>query len=357
MRNTPGIFESMDYLRRFQGQVMDQMGFGPRETPYAIIEENPFSRLRCYAEGRPGAAALLIVPAPIKAPYIWDLSPERSVVQRAMEDGLGVYMVEWHEPLAGQERGLADYAGPLLDACVDTVTEESGAPQVILAGHSLGGIFSALYAAYRPERVAALLLVDVPLHFPAKPGQRQVPAASVKTSEAHRLPGSQLSMLSAMASPQTFVVERHMDRLASMRSPIHMQTHMSVERWTMDELPMSRKLFDDVITELFQNDGFMQGKIQVGDLMVQPSDISAPVFAVYQSSSSLIPPASVMAFLEAAGSAHKELAAYGGDTGVVLQHVGPLVGDNAHNELWPKALAWLGSVTGRGGEGVPAMPA
>jgi polyhydroxyalkanoate synthase len=36
---------------------------------------------------------------------------------------------------------------------------------------------------------------------------------------------------------------------------------------------------------------------------------------------------------------------YGGDTGVVVQHLGVLVGRNAHRILWPRILAWLDSAT------------
>jgi polyhydroxyalkanoate synthase len=32
---------------------------------------------------------------------------------------------------------------------------------------------------------------------------------------------------------------------------------------------------------------------------------------------------------------------YEGDVGVALQHVGMLVGSNAHQALWPEILQWL----------------
>ncbi len=32
---------------------------------------------------------------------------------------------------------------------------------------------------------------------------------------------------------------------------------------------------------------------------------------------------------------------HGGDTGVALQHVGLLVGERAHREVWPEIFRWL----------------
>ena len=45
-------------------------------------------------------------------------------------------------------------------------------------------------------------------------------------------------------------------------------------------------------------------------------------------------------FTDAAGSADKLLLRYEGDVGVSLQHVGVLVGRNAHARLWPQITRW-----------------
>jgi polyhydroxyalkanoate synthase len=67
-------FELMDGLRRSQGAALDAHGLGPIETPYETVLSEPGVSLRRYAAGTSGPAVLL-VPAPIKRPYIWDLAP------------------------------------------------------------------------------------------------------------------------------------------------------------------------------------------------------------------------------------------------------------------------------------------
>ena len=339
MQNAYLGFQQLDHFRRFQGQALDRMGLGPVESEFSVIHQQPGLRLREYGRGTADSAPLLIVPAPIKRPYIWDLAPERSVVRRALEQRTGVYMVEWDEPDATQARGLADYAGTMLAECVDAIRARTGAEKVILAGHSLGGIFSAIHSAYRPEHVAALVLVDVPLHFAPAPAGA-TPDADKASAIPACIPGSMLSAGTARAAPYSFCTRRFLDRMASLPSHEKSLSHWRVERWTLDELPMSGKLFED-LGNLRTNNSFMRGELVINDKTLSPQHILAPLFGIYEPEGGFVPAAAVLEFCNATGSDQKELAPYHGDVGVALQHVGPLVGDSAHREIWPRVFAWL----------------
>lgn len=344
------LFESLDQLRRWQGNALDAIGLGPHESEYTVVSSGPCVSLRHYGSAQTGSPVLLIVPAPIKRPYIWDLSPQTSVVRRALEYGFDVYMAEWTEP--GEHDislGLADYAGPMLGGCIDAITERCGARRVFLASHSLGGVFAAIHSAYRPAIIAGLVLIDVPLHFGGAAGafrrllELPIPAEAVLPSSG-RIPGSILSMIGVGAAPATFGMNRYLDYMACMGSRALMETHCRVERWTMDEMAMPRKLFEDVVEQLYRQDRFMCGRLAIGAARLHPSDVRAPLFSVYEPSSRVIPAESVIAFHRAAGSAEKELVPYLGDTGVALQHVGGLVGESAHRQIWPHAFAWMDRV-------------
>ena len=88
-----------DAVRRWRGNAMDSMGLGRQETAFRIVLDDPDVRLRLYGEQpASGGPVLLIVPAPIKRGYIWDLLPQVSVVRRYLDAGFRVYMTEWIEP-------------------------------------------------------------------------------------------------------------------------------------------------------------------------------------------------------------------------------------------------------------------
>jgi polyhydroxyalkanoate synthase subunit PhaC len=103
-------FTMTDSLRRAQGDTLEWLGFGPHECEYHVISSGPHWRLREYA-CQHADAAIFIVPAPIKRPYIWDLAPSVSAVRQCLEHRLRVYLLEWMPPLDnGQQAGLGDYA-------------------------------------------------------------------------------------------------------------------------------------------------------------------------------------------------------------------------------------------------------
>lgn len=336
-------FQQLDQVRRFQGKALDSMGLGPVESAYSVFHEQRGLRVREYGKGEAGSAPLLIVPAPIKRPYIWDLAPERSVVQQALAHRSGVYLVEWDAPDASQASGLADYAGSMLADCIGAILARTGADKVILAGHSLGGIFAAIHSAYRPQSVAALVLVDVPLHYAAAPDAAPAPTAS-GSLPIQTIPGSMLSAGSAKAAPHSFCTSRMLDRLASLSSREKSLSHWRVERWTLDELPMSGKLFADLV-QLHAKNSFMQGELAIDGRTLAPQHIQAPLLAIYEPEGGFVPAAAVLDFCDAASSSEKELVPYHGDVGVALQHVGSLVGDNAHRTIWPRVFHWLASLT------------
>src|SRR5215468_5225481 len=88
------IFELMDTMRRAQGEALAMLGFGPTECNYRVIGSGSRWRLRDYGDSD-GHAALLIVAAPIKRPYVWDLARPVSVVRTCLRHRLHVFLLEW----------------------------------------------------------------------------------------------------------------------------------------------------------------------------------------------------------------------------------------------------------------------
>ncbi|OWW22044.1 alpha/beta fold hydrolase [Noviherbaspirillum denitrificans] len=337
-------FESMDKARRRRGKAMDSLGYGPAESPYQTALALPGVCLRFYGGNPHSNSIALIVPAPIKRHYIWDLTPECSVVQHAMREDMQVYLAEWTEP--GENQGLAEFAYKMLDQCVRAIRTKHPTGQIFLLSHSLGGIFAAIYSAMRPEQVSGLVLLEAPLHFGGASGSFTPlvtfgPRANTVARMFDKVPGSVLNMASVMASPATFQVERYGDFMASLGSTRTLRTHMLVERWMLDESPMPGRLFEQVVEDLYRKDSLMRGTLTIAGRTVSPRNVTAPLLSVYDPHSVVIPPDSVIAFHEATGSDEKRLLAYEGDTGVALAHVGALMGENAHRILWPQIFSWL----------------
>jgi polyhydroxyalkanoate synthase len=349
--------KQMDRSRQARGQMLDRAGYGPRPTPSTLLHAEPGLKLRRFSPTGAEAPPVLLVPAPIKRAYIWDLAPEVSVVRRWLERGYRVYLAEW-SPLdaadgaagddagAEQDFGLADYADRLLSTCREAIAADASSDKPVIAGHSLGGILAAIHSCLYPEEVRATLLLESPLHFqPAsccfnKLVQATPDAREIAATFGH-VPGVFLNTMSAMAEPQAFQWERWNDRWLSLGDPQALATHMQVERWTHDEFALPGRLFIDLVESLYRRDEFMQGVLDIGGRRVGPRELKTPLLSVIDPRSKLIPPAAVLPFHEAAASARKQVLHYEGDVGVNLQHVGVLVGRNAHARIWPAIFDWL----------------
>jgi polyhydroxyalkanoate synthase len=348
-------FRLADRLRRGQGAWLDALGYGPVTTPAREIARRPGLRVLAYgpepAEGEGARApgpALLIVPAPIKRHYIWDLEPGTSVVARLLAEGFAVHLVEWMDD-ADAAGGLATYGDAHLAAACDAVAARNPGPLVLL-GHSLGGTLAAIFAAARPDRVAGLVLVEAPLRFAADASvfsallARDPEAPERLAAAAEPVPGSVLDTASIAAAPDTFVGEPLRDFVATHGDPATRATHMRVRRWAFDEFQMPARLFAEVVGGLYRDDLFARGLLDLGGRRVRPADLACPVLAVLDPASELMPPSAVRPVLEATRGASRVIE-HGDEVGVLFQHVGALVGRRAHQSLWPEIVQWIRSET------------
>ncbi len=337
-------FGAIDAVRRAQGDMLASFGFGPVESAYRIIASGPYWRLRDY-----GAAdrsrSVLIVAAPIKRPYIWDLVPAVSAVRRCLDAGLCVFLLEWLP--ASEKTCNVGIAGCVeaISAALEAIAAEAENRRPVIMGHSLGGMLAAIHAACAAETIGGLVLLDAPLCFGAGEGRFRdalIALAPASMPDSNPYPGSMLSHASAAASPATFIWSRYADAILSAADPGASDIHLRVERWALDEVALPGTLVREIVELLYRDNGFCRGILSVEGRTIGLQSLSAPTLAVINTADSVAPLDSVIPVGKALGAEKFRIIKYPGERGVCLQHLGILVGRHAHAQIWPRIIDWIG---------------
>jgi polyhydroxyalkanoate synthase len=337
-------FAATDVVRRAQAALLGAFGLGPDECPYRIIASGAHWRLRDYGDQgqRP---SILVVAAPIKRPYIWDLTPSVSAIRYCLRQRLHTYLLEWMPASRETENIGLDESVQAISECVATISRETG-HQPFLVGHSLGGTLAAIFGASASDRILGLVLLSAPLCFePATSRFRDALISLIPSelSDTEPFPGSLLSHMSALASPDTFVWSRLMDAVLSAADGHAMAIHARVERWALDEVSLSGKLVHQIVEWLYRENRLCRGVLKIRETLVGPLSLSAPALAVVNTSDAVAPAASIKPFTDAMRTRDVRLIDYPGEVGVCLQHLGVLVGRQAQAQVWPEIISWIRS--------------
>jgi polyhydroxyalkanoate synthase len=337
------MFELMDKIRRAQGNTLGAFGLGPTECDYRILASGSPWRLRDY--GPPHArSSLLMVPAPIKRPYIWDLAPSVSAVRYCLDRHLHVHLVEWMPPShAGGNGGLDEYVDGI-SQCVARISGEAAGARPFLIGHSLGSTLATVFAALQPQSIRGLVLLSAPLCFQPTVSRFRdtiVDMAPSIVPEIDEVPGSLLSQLSALASPDTFIWSRLADAASSLGDRFAMDIHGRVERWALDEVPLPGRLVQQIFQWLYRENRLCRGTLRVRNTTVGPSRLRVPMLTGVNTGDEVAPVSSVKPFVEATPDGDTRVIEYPGEVGVGLQHLGILAGRQAYARIWPQIISWL----------------
>ena len=338
------LFFMSDLLRRAQGQTLEAFGLGPQECPYEVMASGAFWRLRNY--GKPAdAPSVLIVAAPIKRAYIWDLAPSASAIHYILDQGFDVHLLEWLPVEANAENGLTEYVESISE-CVARISSRRAGAKTFLMGHSLGGTLAAIFAAAESESIRGLVLLSAPLCFEPETSRFRDALVSLVPSgliDVGPCPGSLLSHMSALASPDTFIWSRLADAVLCGADDQARETHARVERWALDEVPLSGELVRQIIEWLYRENRFCCGNLKIGNKLIGPVTLTTPTLAAVNVDDDVASIVSVKPFIDAMPIKDVRIVKIPGETGVCLQHLGVLIGRKTRAAVWPEIISWIDS--------------
>ncbi|MDQ5987348.1 MAG: polyhydroxyalkanoate synthase subunit PhaC [Syntrophus sp. SKADARSKE-3] len=140
-----------DFLTRIVDESVFKVGDNIASTPGKIIFRNDLIELIQYKPSteKTYAVPIVLIPPWINKYYIFDLTPESSLVRYLRDQGFTVFIISWKNP-SGEMRHVTfeDYIFKGILKAIDVAMLISGVPQVHAAGYCIGGTALAVLMAW-----------------------------------------------------------------------------------------------------------------------------------------------------------------------------------------------------------------
>jgi polyhydroxyalkanoate synthase len=321
-------------------------------TPHDVVFQHGSLRLLRYRRTTPSpfAEPVLFCYALVNRHYILDLQPGKSVVERYLEQGFDVYMIDWGVPKDGDRHlTLRDYVCGALAGAVDVVLQRSRAERLHLIGYCMGGTLSAMFAALHPELVRTLTVMAAPfdfdqpdslLHLWTDPEYFDVDAF---VDAVGNCPAVFLQICFLLMKPVQNLWEKHTAFVEQLDDAHFVTSYFAMESWVNDNIPVAGETFREFVKKLYQRNELVRGVLRLGEDRVDLARVACPLLVLTALQDHLVPPASTEGILPHVRSADAKKMSL--DAG----HVGLVVGGKAHRSFWPEATKWLADRSTRWG--------
>ncbi|HEY8944761.1 MAG TPA: alpha/beta fold hydrolase [Polyangiaceae bacterium] len=278
----------------------------------------------------------------INRPYILDLQPGKSVVQRYLEEGFDVYLLDWGTPSPEDSAlTLEDYVCRILNDAVDFVLAMHRLEALHMLGYCMGGTLAALFVAEHPTKVRTLTLLAAPIDFSDRNAllnlwtDRRHFDVDAFVAAFGNCPGWFLQGCFLSLRPVQNLMEKQVAFMERLDDPEFVENYFAMERWLNDNIPMAGETFRQFVKKLYQENQLVRGEFRLGDRRVDLGRIVCPVLLLTADNDHLVAPKSTEGIRAHLGSLDVQaLTTRAG-------HVGLVVGGKAQTVLWPTATRWL----------------
>ena len=242
-------------------------------TPGAVVYRSPVMELIQYrpAGAQVHARPLLIAPPQINKFYVFDLSPEKSIVQLALRGEVQTFAISWKNPTRAQSHfGLDTYVEALGEAA-DVMRDITGAEDVNIWGSCSGGITTSAFLAHlaaRGERkinsaTVAVCVLDMAVAQASTAGMFVTPetilAAKTASQLAGVLEGQELARMFAWMRPNDLVWNYWVNNYLLGNTP----PAFDVLYWNSDSTRLAARLHGDFLDLVDANPFVRPGLLRV----------------------------------------------------------------------------------------------
>jgi polyhydroxyalkanoate synthase len=308
-------------------------------NPHVVGRRGKLSLLAFVPERRRFARPVVLVPALIGRPTLFDLGPDASFVGALLARGFAVYLVDWGRyGYEDRDLGLDDVVLRLLAFVLDRVRAREGRRPVSVVGYCMGGTLATIAATVgvvRPDD--RLVTLAAPIAFGAAGGKLarwcapdvldldrtlqlfgNLPAHMIEAAFLLLRPTARLRALLAH--------EPHADRAAA---------HAAIARWSSTWLDLPGAFARQWIGELYREDRLVRGRLRLAGRHAQLTAIRSPLLVLAADDDAIAPRASCEPLAALVASPDTTFASVPGG------HIALVAGRGAQATTYPLVEEWL----------------
>jgi polyhydroxyalkanoate synthase len=256
-------------------------------SPGKVIYENTLMQLVQYAPSTPSVLKrpLLIVPPWINKFYVLDLTPEKSFIKWAVDQGLTVFVISWVNPdkrLAKMDFGDYMRLGPL--AALDAIEQATGERQVHAIGYCVGGtllsITLATMAAKGDDRIVSETLFAAQVDFTHAGDlkvfvdEEQLQALEHRMAERGYLEGSKMTNAFNMLRSNDLIWPYVINNYLRGKAPMP----FDLLYWNSDATRMPAANHSFYLRQCYLNNALSRGKMTIDNVELDLKKIRVPLY-------------------------------------------------------------------------------
>jgi polyhydroxyalkanoate synthase len=311
-------------------------------TPGAVVYRSPVMELIQYqpAGAQVHKRPLLIAPPQINKFYVFDLTPDKSIIRFALQGGMQTFAISWKNPTPAEGHfGLDSYVAALEEA-VDVMREITGSENVNVWGSCSGGITTSALLAHLAARgeakvhsaTVAVCVLDMSVTEGTVAGMFVTPESIVAAKAASQLAGviegQELARMFAWMRPNELIWNYWVNNYLLGNSP----PAFDVLYWNNDTTRLPARLHADFLDLVGANPYVNPGRLEVRGTALDMRRVSLDSYVV----------AGVTDHITPWQGCYKTAKLYGDRSTFVLAnsgHIQSLINPPGN----PKAFFWAGA--------------
>ena len=279
-----------------------EVGRNLATTPGKVVFQNDIFQLIQYAPStdKVREVPLLVVPPWINKYYILDLTPPKSLLKYAVDQGFTVFVVSWVNPDERlSHKSFEDYMLEGVLAAADAVKRETGVERSNVVGYCVGGTLLgstlAYLAARGEEPFRSVTFLTTQLDF-TKAGDlllftsdTQLDALKEMMNERGYLDGSRMANVFNMMRPRDLIWPYVVNNYMLGKKPFPFDLLF----WNQDSTRMPAANHSFYLTEFYNENKLARGEMTLAGVKLDLKKIKLPVFEVATKEDHIAPAKSV----------------------------------------------------------------